>query len=271
AVKIATLTAQLVKVKKEKISLEQRIEKMQRDIEVIVQNEKEKTQIVSSLKEKISDNDVIIEKLKKDIILLAAENRELKFEAEKTVKRENILRAKISEIEGEKKKLETFRSLSPTSPHIKQTARRSQVSDELQSLNTDAAVSVNSADNNLNKNKEPISVLNLTEAKSPVEIIDIKGNSNSMDLSMIFDKSASSAAAASAARPSSLAETIDLTKTELSTETSAVTQDHAAKIVIRQPMSRVPQSFRESEAYSDFLKKTKSVFYRIKWSLFKDQ
>ena len=49
--------------------------------------------------------------------------------------------------------------------------------------------------------------------------------------------------------------------------------DHSIKAhggISRKPASRLPPTYRGSEAYSDFLKKTKSVFYRIKWSLFKE-
>ena len=51
-------------------------------------------------------------------------------------------------------------------------------------------------------------------------------------------------------------------------------QDHSVKShggVIRKPApGRLPPTYRNNEAYSDFLKKTRSVFYRIKWSLFKE-
>ena len=50
--------------------------------------------------------------------------------------------------------------------------------------------------------------------------------------------------------------------------------DHSVKAhggVIRKPApGRLPPTYRNNEAYSDFLKKTRSVFYRIKWSLFKE-
>ena len=49
--------------------------------------------------------------------------------------------------------------------------------------------------------------------------------------------------------------------------------DHSIRrsVINRRPYVRNPiTSFRKDEEYSDFLKKTKSLFYRIKWSLFKD-
>lgn len=49
--------------------------------------------------------------------------------------------------------------------------------------------------------------------------------------------------------------------------------DHAVRrsVVNRHPYARNPlTTFQKNEEYSDFLKKTKSMFYRIKWSLFKD-
>ena len=49
--------------------------------------------------------------------------------------------------------------------------------------------------------------------------------------------------------------------------------DHSIRrsVVHRHPYARNPlTTFQKNEEYSDFLKKTKSMFYRIKWSLFKD-
>ena len=49
--------------------------------------------------------------------------------------------------------------------------------------------------------------------------------------------------------------------------------DHSIRrsVISRRPYARNPiTTFRKDEEYSDFLKKTKSLFYRIKWSLFKD-
>lgn len=49
--------------------------------------------------------------------------------------------------------------------------------------------------------------------------------------------------------------------------------DHSIRrsVVRRHPYARNPlTTFQKNEEYSDFLKKTKSMFYRIKWSLFKD-
>ena len=49
--------------------------------------------------------------------------------------------------------------------------------------------------------------------------------------------------------------------------------DHSVRrsVISRRPYARNPlTTFRKDEEYSDFLKKTKSLFYRIKWSLFKD-
>ncbi len=49
--------------------------------------------------------------------------------------------------------------------------------------------------------------------------------------------------------------------------------DHSIRrsVISRRPYVRNPiTSFSKDEEYSDFLKKTKSLFYRIKWSLFKD-
>ena len=67
-------------------------------------------------------------------------------------------------------------------------------------------------------------------------------------------------------------ESLETEKVKLSaqkTESAAVqdvpVEDHS----IRTRLARRPAA-KDEAVYSDFLGKTKSVFYRIKWSLFKD-
>lgn len=61
-------------------------------------------------------------------------------------------------------------------------------------------------------------------------------------------------------------------KPSISTNENTFT-DHSIRrsVISRHQHMRNPiTTFRKDEEYSDFLKKTKSLFYRIKWSLFKD-
>jgi hypothetical protein len=132
------------------------------------------------------------------------------------------------------------------------------------------------------KAQDTFSILDFGEPTENLEVVDVESEGDNMDLSLIFDESAIAEDAASAAAKKTdktapkITEPITLRTSPGEAAAQAKSKlevtDHGVKNhgVIRKPLSRVPQTFRESEAYSDFLKKTKSVFFRIKWSLFKD-
>lgn len=124
------------------------------------------------------------------------------------------------------------------------------------------------------------------EPVQELEVVEVEGNE--MDLSMIFgdsdvnfkDENADSMPTATNPDIEQVkATTINQPGKALASmqnggpyEEMEVT-DHSIKAhggISRKPASRLPPTYRGSEAYSDFLKKTKSVFYRIKWSLFKE-
>lgn len=125
------------------------------------------------------------------------------------------------------------------------------------------------------------------EPMQNLEEVEVDGNE--MDLSMIFGdgdvsfKEEDVDTMATATNPD--IEAVKATTIKQSTNPLAKVQDglkaydemevtdHSVKAhggVSRKPVGRLPPTYRGSEAYSDFLKKTKSVFYRIKWSLFKE-
>lgn len=125
------------------------------------------------------------------------------------------------------------------------------------------------------------------EPMQNLEEVEVDGNE--MDLSMIFGdgdvsfKEEDADTMATATNPD--IEAVKATTIKQSTNPLAKVQDglkaydemevtdHSVKAhggVSRKPVGRLPPTYRGSEAYSDFLKKTKSVFYRIKWSLFKE-
>lgn len=125
------------------------------------------------------------------------------------------------------------------------------------------------------------------EPMQNLEEVEVDGNE--MDLSMIFGdgdvsfKEEDANTMATATNPD--IEAVKATTIKQSTNPLAKVQDglkaydemevtdHSVKAhggVSRKPVGRLPPTYRGSEAYSDFLKKTKSVFYRIKWSLFKE-
>ncbi|MDR0952757.1 MAG: hypothetical protein LBM71_01000 [Elusimicrobiota bacterium] len=138
---------------------------------------------------------------------------------------------------------------------------------------------------------DAFSLLDFPEVKEAEdsEVIDVK--SSGMDLSMIFgddlpkeDAPVPATNANASASPSAKARDglnsmpPTLPPVPFKQPFSPVpdydddTQDHAAKPqgTARKSALRVPQTYDGTEPYSDFLKRTKSMFFRIKWSLFKD-
>lgn len=125
------------------------------------------------------------------------------------------------------------------------------------------------------------------EPTQGLEEVEVAGNE--MDLSMIFgdddvnfkeDTAENMATATNPDIEMVKATTINQSKNPLAKVQDGLkaydemeVTDHSIKAhegVSRKPVGRLPPTYRGSEAYSDFLKKTKSVFYRIKWSLFKE-
>ena len=279
--KTAALTAQIVKVKRERTALEQKLSAMQRQVDALTRSEKEKTAVLGALKAKIAGNDEFIEKLKKEIVILASENKTLKADAEVTMRRELTLQAKISEVESENKKLETMHGLTPLNPGAA-NAQRPQKQQQVQPRQTPPdAAAAKPAQNPTqarqkaaqqtpaHKDNTESPMLKFGEPGHNREVIDVE--SNNMDLSLIFGNE-EAAEDASAQNNVGLQDLTDR-PVRAYEERDTPAQDHAARShgIVRKPLGRVPHSFRDSEAYSDFLKKTKSVFYRIKWSLFNEQ
>ncbi len=106
--KAAALNAQISKINREKADLKDQLVQMQQTIEALTASEKASTDAFAALKQQISGNDAVIEKLKKEIVVLTAENKDLKSAAQVSAVRQHVLEAKINEIEGENKKLSTI-------------------------------------------------------------------------------------------------------------------------------------------------------------------
>ena len=300
-----------------------------KEIERLTAKEKETAEALNTLKAKISDNDAVIEKLKKEIVVLTAENRELKQNAEVTLRKEKALASKINEIEKENKNLVTSLNLAredaakteltlnklkaertqlktrPSMPKPPQTAaQQSQAQKESVKMpsetgeNTTPPLKTKTSVVNPNvlpsaterdmayRDDSADAIAAFGEPVQELEEVEVEGNE--MDLSMIFGdsdvsfKDENTDSMATATNPD--IEQVKATTINQPVKAVANMQsggpyedmevtDHSIKAhggVSRKPVGRLPPTYRGSEAYSDFLKKTKSVFYRIKWSLFKE-
>ena len=328
--KAAALSAQIVKITKEKATLKQQLDGALKEIERLTAKEKETAEALNSLKAKISDNDAVIEKLKKEIVVLTAENRELKQAAEVTNKREKALASKLDEVEAENKNLATSLNLAkedaakteitlhkirtdqaraaakaamekrktmpPQAPAAPQQAKHQPPVAEAAktiSSNTETAPAEKTATalpaekTSTQYDSSADAIAAFAEPMQNLEEVEVAGNE--MDLSMIFGdgdvsfKEEDTDSMATATNPdieAVKATTINQSKNPLAKVQDGLkaydemeVTDHSVKAhggVSRKPVGRLPPTYRGSEAYSDFLKKTKSVFYRIKWSLFKE-
>lgn len=317
--KAAALSAQIAKISKEKQSLKEQLDSAMKEIEILTAKEKETAQAINSLKAQISDNDAVIEKLKKEIVFLTAENRELKRNAEFTLRREKALTSKIDEMDKENKELITSLNLAKedaanaelTLNKIK--AERDEIKTKPAAPKAPAAPAASNAETKKVKtapaaSEAPKTGTDLKAASSegarsggneespdmlsvfgePIqELEEVEVEGNEMDLSMIFgDNEVSFKDENTENNPTATNPDIEQVKTmtikrpgqalaSMQSDSYEVMEatDHSIKAhggVTRKPAHRLPPTYRGSEAYSDFLKKTKSVFYRIKWSLFKE-
>lgn len=292
--KAAALSAQISKINKEKSELENRMSGMQQQIAQLNANEKQASTAFNTLKERISGNDAVIEKLKQEIIVLTAENKDLKSSAEVNTRRQQVLEAKIEEVSEEKKKMEdTFRtktSVKLTHVEIKaepsrtagvQPAVKAVAVPQTDKTKTDLKAKTQVAKEQTEEELQ-LSLLDFPEPTESIEVVDLE--SQGMDLSMIFDEpSADEAPSQRGSMTSPSVQTVRGTAIRpMTLKTGPIPSadgpydemdvtDHSPRNhgVVRK-VGRAPNSYRENEAYSDFLKKTKSMFFRIKWSLFKE-
>ncbi|MDR1684327.1 MAG: hypothetical protein LBR90_02550, partial [Elusimicrobiota bacterium] len=116
AASVGALTAQVVKAKREKAAMEDKLAQMQQTIDDLTKGGRQTAQALSSIKEQISGNDALIENLKREIVVLSAENKQLKESADMQAKRERALNDKINEVESDNEKLNTTMRLRQARP-----------------------------------------------------------------------------------------------------------------------------------------------------------
>ena len=367
--KAAALNAQISKINREKADLKDQLAQMHQTIEALTASEKASTDAFAALKEQISGNDAVIEKLKREIVVLTTENKDLKSAAQMSAVRQQVLEAKINEVEGENKKLATIsgihgtasaqrpsgvkqqpandinkavRTVSSVAPVAKNQAGTqnaaqtnpgltktnialSKTNSQLAKTNpagttpaaktqagaatpavtgktqtniSAAAKTKTGAVKQQGENALEKSILDFPESKDTIEVVDVE--SEEMDLSMIFDEQEVHAEDTKTSRTSHTNSSMQTLKTNtikpMTLKTGPIPSEKTTRVqipsseqdkgpydemdftdhsaapfhgVTRRPIGRVP-NYRESEAYSDFLKRTKSIFFRIKWSLFKE-
>ncbi len=388
-VKAAALGAQITRVTQDRDSLKTQLEQTHKQIEELTEREKEKQTAFNVLKEQIDSNDSVIENLKHEIMLLTAENKNLKELQKVSQVHQEVLATQLNKVESESKKLSTMygktllkdmadneqeeqeeqgeqeeqaeteeqtalksefmsgggfasqsassedlpeetkkiiRYVRTTTPEGKKVIKRIVVkgggAQEVsafgeKTMRAKAFKPVSSSITGKNmpltpqrastelmrqaavrtEEQEQLSLVDLPEPQPLVEEVNL--GTEEMDLSAIFnedtftvhqpktefkDTALTNTLKDTTIKPMALKATQpDLRDTQFApNDTEAADNiapygaaegiDHSVRQhgIERKPVGRVPQSYRESQAYSDFLKKTRSMFFRIKWSLFKE-
>lgn len=391
-VKAAALGAQITRVTQDRDSLKIQLEQTQKQIKELTEREKEKQTALSTLKEQIDGNDSVIQNLKREIMLLTAENKNLKELQKVSQVHQEVLATQLNKVESESKKLSTMygkallkdtaaqeeqedlsveepaqdelrqegqeeepfvksefeqreeisaegelsedlpeetkkiiRYVRTTTPEGKKVIKRIVVrgggAQEVsafgeKTMRAKAFKPVASSITGKNiplaqqrastelmrqaagraEEGEQLSLVDLPEPQPLVEEVNL--GTEEMDLSAIFKEDTFTVhqpktefkdtaltntlkdttikpMAVKAAQPELGGMQIDFNQADEPIDVpyaGAQNVDHSARQhgIERKPMGRVPQSYRESQAYSDFLKKTRSMFFRIKWSLFKE-
>ncbi len=132
-VKFAALSAQINKINKDKAALKDQLEHTLARIAELEADDRQAKTAFEDLKTQISTNDALIEKLKKDIVKLTVENKDLKENAQINSRRQQVLEAKISEVEEEN------RTLTGTLTGTLNTALKTSTATGTQTIKTVAA------------------------------------------------------------------------------------------------------------------------------------
>ncbi len=299
--KAAALTMQLNRIQEEKKSLAEQLNQTRMQIKTLDDNGKEARQALTTLRTQISQNDDLITKLKQDISILKQANEQQKANAAKPNKAVESKKPlpPIPPVTKEVKQAERTQTASftqtytepptisevnkkaaqPNKPVQKEPLTQQKADNKTEQKNPQITDSFTAAApvmvtttkkdqmfNDILPDYEDSETETFAEAS---QIGGEKTSNQSLDLSMIFGAKESIEIQDSTSDKSSLTQTegvklASITKSQDSLPEAQMT-DHS----IRTQLPR-KSSARDKEEYSDFLGKTKSVFYRIKWSLFKE-
>ena len=306
--KAAALTMQLTRIKEEKKTLADQLDKTRAEIKNLTDDGKEAHEALDTLRTQISQNDDLITKLRQDITALKEEKAKEEAKKEKTEKQESLKNSKplppppppAPVIKKEEPKTDTFSQTYTEPPTLSEKKEDKILTTELKNEGA-TLTSENKQENKTSKeNTKKTEDSTFGAAASPVMVTDTQkealfeeilpdmedgeydtfaeaseldngentSNQPGLDLSMIFG-----------AKESIEVQDLNQTKTQGTTEhiklspvenkenkeEDTLITDHSMKTHLSRKAT-----MREGEEYSDFLGKTKSVFYRIKWSLFKE-
>lgn len=292
--KAAALTAQLERVNKEKDNLKQQLEKAQIELKAAAERERKTNSELETLRKTLAQNEENIAKLKAQIAPLMqqkpasnnvqqpkAEDIKPKFTApqKEDDELEDTLSDTFDDTVNSVSRSKQDRTVVELKNTVSSPAQRDILADYDEDEKDDAS-----------KTNSDISFLENSKLVNDVEEVNLP--TKSMDLSKIFDEEEDTLSArdltaqdqkvvVEEVKPTDITELMNKQKEqkqkvlkELKDTVSENTfTDHSIRrsVVNRHPYARNPlTTFQKNEEYSDFLKKTKSMFYRIKWSLFKD-
>ena len=304
--KAAALTMQLSRIQEEKKALSDQLDQTRLQIKNLSKDGQEAQQALTVLNNQILQNDNLITKLKQDITSLK-QNKEEQEQRNKedlnkteTLQKPQEPKAQIAqEVPAEKTKTESSTQTYTEPPTfsgakkeagqnakttkeepLKQTPSDLKAQTKQVSAQAGGDGSFNYANpvmiTNTQKEKmfeEILPDLQETEAETFAEASKIGGGENTsnqaLDLSMIFGAKESIAIeeVGPINQTATVSDNIKLSSdsdTQIPLEQMQVT-DHSIKTQLQRKAA-----IREGVEYSDFLGKTKSMFYRIKWSLFKE-
>lgn len=304
--KAAALSVQLLRVKEEKKSLSDQLAQTRLQIKTLDDDGKEARKALTVLKDQIVQNDDLITKLRQDISSLKQVKQESSKQTTKIVpvaKEQTVVnqptlpQAPISD--NRENKTETFSQTytePPTAPIVRKPAQASvkpepsykKIVPQTQSVAgkeiEQSANSYNSSNNGFvsTTKREELFKEILPDAQevqtdtfsststSPVNATT-QTSKQVLDLSMIFGAKESIEIQDMEESNKQGQSVEDTEKIKLSSAPAAPAPleeepitDHSIKTNLRRAVAK------EGVEYSDFLGKTKSVFYRIKWSLFKE-
>lgn len=299
----AALTMQLNKIQEEKKSLAEQLNQTRMQIKTLDNDGKEARQALTTLRTQISQNDDLITKLKQDISTLKQANEQQKANATTNQNNKAVESKKplppvppaTKEVkQAEKTQTASFtqtytepptisevnkKTVQPNNPVQKEPLTQQKAGNKTEQKNPQITDSFTAAAPVMVTTTKKDQLFNDilpdyedSETETFAEASQIGGentSNQSLDLSMIFGAKESIEIQDSTSDKSSLTQTegvklASVTKSQESLQEAQMT-DHS----IRTQLPR-KSSARDKEEYSDFLGKTKSVFYRIKWSLFKE-
>jgi|GEM_PF-3321455 hypothetical protein len=305
--KAAALTMQLTRIKEEKKSLAEQLDQTRLQIKTLDDNGKEAREALTTLRTQITQNDDLITKLKQDISALkqakeqdkaTIANLQAKKEEEEVKKSLPQVTAPVAkEVKVSEKtrtasftqtytEPPTYSDLSKktlTAPNINavkqepvtqqqhtktQTAQNNAKTDSFAAA-TPAMVSTTQKDQMFN---DILPDYQESETDTFAEVSQLGGektSNQSLDLSMIFGAKESGDIQDETGENSTLTNTEKVKLSSVSRSEGSLSDVPMTDHSIKTHLPRKASS-RDKEEYSDFLGKTKSVFYRIKWSLFKE-